>query len=99
MSAMLECMVAATLLSIVLVGGTGTVKPQELCTGTDSARRCSGGALAPSRTFSGRPGWRAGAEMGHGAAALSSLTRTGARSSTALGSGGLSGPGTTPGTY
>lgn len=59
------CMAVASLLSMVLVGGTGAVKPQEGYTGTDSARRGSGGALAPSHIFSGKLGWRAGAEAGH----------------------------------
>jgi len=87
-------MAVAILLSIVLVGGTGVGKPQDEYTGTESARWGNGGALAPSRTFSGRLGWRAGPETGHWAAAPS-LPRTGAGSSMALGSGGLSGAGTT----
>lgn len=90
-------MAAAILLSTVLVGGTGAAKPQE-CTGTDSARRCSNGALVLSRTFSGRPGWRAVVAMGHWTATLPSLTKTdvGGGSSRARGSGGLSGAGTIP---
>lgn len=94
-SAALECMAAAILLSTVRVGGTGAAKPQEW-PGNVSARRWSGGALLLSRTFSGSPGWAAETAMGHWAAALPSLTKMGAGSAMARGSGGLSGAGAAP---